>query len=114
MAGADVLVAIDADYEVSPLLPSKLFDYLLFDKPMLGLTVPGGETTRFLKRLGYPAVGPNDVEGIKNVLMEIQRAWRAGKLTPTDAHTQARRTYDLQAGGLRWVQLIESLQGGSQ
>ena len=33
MADADVLVVIDADFESSPFLPSKLFDYLLFDKP---------------------------------------------------------------------------------
>src|SRR5215831_4022941 len=35
MANADVLVVIDADFDVSPFLPSKIFDYLLFDKPIL-------------------------------------------------------------------------------
>jgi hypothetical protein len=113
MADADALVVIDTDYEVSPFLPSKLFDYLLFDKPILGLTVPTGETTRFLKQLGYPSVGPNDVEGIKNILMEILRAWRGGHWAPTDAHNQARAEYGLKPGGLRWAQLIESLGSGS-
>ena len=41
MADANVLVVIDADFEVSPFLPSKIFDYLLFDRPILGLTPPG-------------------------------------------------------------------------
>jgi len=109
LAEADVLMVVDADFDVSPFLPSKIFDYMLFDKPMLALTPPGSATGRFLQRLGYPCVGPNDVEGIKQVLMAMIEAWKAGGLKPTAAHIEARKTYDVQAAGMRYVELVEEL-----
>ncbi len=109
MADADVLVVIDADFEDSPFLPSKIFDYLLFDKPMLGLTPPGSATARFLRGLGYPCAGPNNVEEIKSVLMTMVETWRAGRLKPTAAHIEARGAYDVHTAGLRYVELVERL-----
>jgi hypothetical protein len=38
LANADVLVVMDAAFEQSPFLPNKIFDCLLFDKPMLALS----------------------------------------------------------------------------
>jgi hypothetical protein len=110
MANADVLVVIDADFDNSPFLPSKIFDYLLFDKPMLGLTPPGSATSRFLERLGYPSVGPNDVLAIKNMLLGLQEAWRRGELVATKAHRTMRGECDLRTAGRTYVQLVKSLQ----
>ena len=109
MANADVLVVIDADFKVSPFLPSKIFDYLLFDKPMLGLTPPGSATAGFLERLGYPCAGPNDVEQIKNVLTTMVDSWKSGSLQPTTAHIEARKAHDVSTAGMRYVELVEGL-----
>jgi glycosyltransferase involved in cell wall biosynthesis len=110
MADADVLVVIDADFSDSPFLPSKIFDYLLFDKPMLGLTPLNSATARFLQRLGYAVVGPSDVEAIKDVLTRLLDAWRSGLLKPTAAHIEARRAYDVHSAGFRYVELVEALR----
>jgi hypothetical protein len=110
MANADVLVVIDADFDISPFLPSKISDYLLFDKPILGLTPAGSATSRLLERLGYPSAGPNDVPAIKNSLLALQRAWRGGKLVATEAHKNLRAAYDLRTAGLAYVELVESLR----
>jgi hypothetical protein len=110
MAGADVLVVIDADFAASPFLPSKIFDYLLFDKPMLGLTPANSATARFLKQLGYPVVGPNDVGGIRETLEKLIQMWRGGQLQPTAAHHEARRACDVRAAGLRYAELAEALR----
>ncbi len=111
MAEADVLVVIDADFKVSPFLPSKVVDYLLFDKPMLGLTPRGSTTARFLERLGYPSASPNDDEAIKRVLASLLQEWRAGELKPTSAHIAARAAHDLRIAGASYAQLVEGLRG---
>ncbi len=110
IADADVPVVIDADFTVSPFLPSKIFDYLLFDKPMLGVTPPGSATSRFLQQLGYPCVAPNDAEGIKAVLTVLLDTWRASGLKPTAAHVEARNAFDVRNAGMRYVELVESLR----
>ena len=110
MADANVLVVIDADFEVSPFLPSKIFDYLLFDRPILGLTPPGSATARFLRQLGYPCAAPNNVKEIKNILLMTIDAWKAGRLKPTAEHIEARNTYDVHAAGTRYIELVEGLE----
>ena len=109
LANSDVLVVVDADFQVSPFLPSKIFDYLLFDKPMMALTPSGSATSQFMEDLGYPCVGPNDIEGIKKLLMATLEKWKAGKLKPTAAHMEARKEFDVRSAGNRYVELIERL-----
>jgi hypothetical protein len=110
MAGADVLVVIDADFECSPFLPSKLFDYLIFDKPIIGLTPQGSTTAGFLDRIGYPSVRPNDEEAIKSLFRSLLQQWRSGQLKPTPAHLAARRAHDLHVAGAQYLKLLEELR----
>jgi hypothetical protein len=109
LSNADVLVVIDADFEASPFLPSKIFDYLLFDKPMLALTPAGSATARFMRQLGYPSAAPNDIEAIKKILTTMIDTWKAGMLQPTAAHIEARGAYDVRVAGGRYVEVVESL-----
>jgi hypothetical protein len=117
LANADVLVVIDADFEESPFLPGKifdystirLFDYLLFDKPMLALTPAGSATARFMRQLGYPSAAPNDIEAIKKILTTMVDTWKAGRLQPTAAHIEARGAYDVRVAGRRYIEVLESL-----
>src|SRR3546814_8955981 len=48
-AGADVLLLIDAPSGNNVFLPSKLVDYLMMGKPVLGLTPPVGATATVLR-----------------------------------------------------------------
>jgi glycosyltransferase involved in cell wall biosynthesis len=104
MNAADALLVIDADFETSPFLPSKIFDYLMFDKPIVAVTPSGSATDTFLKNLGYETASPTDVEGIKRLISRLMDSWRSGTLLPTAAHIEARRTYDLHAVAERYVE----------
>jgi len=61
MRWADILLTIDALAEVSVFLPSKLIDYLAWDRPLLGLTPPG-TAARLISALGGATADPNKPE----------------------------------------------------
>jgi glycosyltransferase involved in cell wall biosynthesis len=80
---ADVLLVIDApppDGGESVFLPSKLVDYLMLRKPMLGVTPARGATARVLGELGFPVAEPTDTAGIANALRELLRAHAGHRL----------------------------------
>jgi hypothetical protein len=78
---ADALLVIDAPAESgSPFLPSKLVDYLLLDKPILGLTPLQGASASLLRRLDCPIVAPDDVGGIATALEKLLLQWKSGAL----------------------------------
>lgn len=110
MNDADVLVVIDADFETSPFLPSKAVDYLMFDRPMIGITPRGSTTDRFMHGLGYHCARPNDADAIEHLLQKTTEDWRAGRLMPTSEHIAARQAHDIKAVGERYVELIQSVQ----
>ena len=72
MADADVLLLIDAPAEGGGIfLPSKLIDYLMYEKPILGITPTSGPAATILRRLEYPVVDPRDIEGICSVIDQL-------------------------------------------
>lgn len=78
---ADVLLLIDAPSEnESIFLPSKLIDYLAFDKPILGLTPLRGASADLLRRLGCFIAPPDDVKEVTALLNEILKSWQADQL----------------------------------
>ncbi len=92
-ARADALLVIDAPAERSVFLPSKLMDYVMLDRPILGLTPRTGSTAELLRELGHPVVEPGDVSAIAEVLRGWIVASRRGPLTPGPAHFAARDRY---------------------
>ncbi len=69
---SDILLVIDAPSESpSVFLPSKLVDYLAFEKPILGITPLNGASADLITRLGCPVVDPLDVDGITRSLQEM-------------------------------------------
>lgn len=73
MEEADILVLFDTllkDKEVQPYLPSKIIEYLLFDKPILAICDDNSPSYRILKENGYDTVG-SDTETIKNNIKAI-------------------------------------------
>jgi glycosyltransferase involved in cell wall biosynthesis len=71
-AEADVLLSIDAPSDgPSVFLPSKLVDYLMFRKPILGLTPLEGASADLLRRAGCPVAPPDDPAAIAAAIAEL-------------------------------------------
>lgn len=70
-AEADVLLLIDADAEVNVFLPSKTVDYLMLDRPILGLTPSKGASANVLRRGGHIVTPPGDVDALAAHLAEL-------------------------------------------
>lgn len=63
MAGADLLVLIEADVKLNLFLPSKVADYIGSGIPILGL-VPPGASRDVMEALGGWRADPGNIEGI--------------------------------------------------
>jgi glycosyltransferase involved in cell wall biosynthesis len=99
-AEADVLVVIDAPSSTpSPFLPSKLVDYLMFKKPILGLTPQDGASADLLRRLGCPVVAPGDPMAIAGALSSLLESWRKGNLTVSPDYEEIAQFYDIHRVG---------------
>ncbi len=97
MAAADVLLVIDAPLaRRGVFLPSKLTDYLLFQKPILGLTPPNGAAAALLRQIDCPVVAPDDVPAIVAALADLLRQWQQNRLQISPAYQQQAPTYDIR------------------
>ena len=97
-ARADVLLLVDAPSDRgSVFLPSKLVDYLVFKKPILGLTPPGGASARLLDRLGCPVVPPDDPTRIEAALRELLLKAVGGRLAVGPAFGAVAAEYSMEA-----------------
>ena len=73
MKNADVLVLFDTimhSAEIQPYLPSKITEYLLLDRPILGICESNSPSYRILKEEGHNLVG-NDVKEIKENILKL-------------------------------------------
>jgi hypothetical protein len=93
-SGADLLLLVDAAAENSVFLPSKLVDYLMVRKPILGLTPPNGASAEVLGRLGCPVIAPDDTAAIAAWLRAACARWRAGE--PVAPVPDAARSRDFE------------------
>lgn len=94
---ADVLLVIDApSEEASAFLPSKLIDYLMFEKPILGITPLRGASAELLGELGCPVVAPEDVAGIRAAVAELISRREAGKLGVGPAFRQVAARFEIR------------------
>lgn len=93
---ADVLLVIDAPNELeSVFLPSKLVDYLMLQKPILGLTPEKGVTADLLRELGQAFVSPTDVDAIAATLLELYSRWKRRKLKVGAKFNEIAPKYDI-------------------
>lgn len=107
MAAADVLLLIDAPAERNVFLPSKFADYLMADKPILGLTSPIGASADALREIGHHVVDPVDATAIADAIEQKLREHAAGKLSlPKDAVAKAER-YSVDATAAAFESIIE-------
>jgi glycosyltransferase involved in cell wall biosynthesis len=96
-AQADVLLLIDAPSDnTSPFLPSKVVDYLVFRKPILGLTPLSGASADLLRQLGCPIVSPDDIWGIAEVIKDLLKLWQSNRLKVSGVFDRVAKTYDIR------------------
>ncbi len=94
--GADVLLLIDAPSgEASAFLPSKLIDYLMFAKPILGITPLRGASAELLRRLECPVAAPEDVAGIARAVEELLERRQAGRLAVSAGFKAVAEQYEI-------------------
>lgn len=107
-ASADVLLVIDAPTRTPSLfLPSKLVDYLMLRKPILGLTPREGASADLLRRLGCPFAAPDDGAGIASALEDLVAAWRDGRLHVSDAFDAVAAEFDIERTTVQLAHVLD-------
>ena len=72
VADADALLVVPYDRTS---MPTKLFEYFAFQKPVLGLAMDDGDTADVMKDCHLPVVPPNDVTAIAAQLRQMLDQW---------------------------------------
>jgi hypothetical protein len=106
MAAADAVLVIDADFENSPFLPSKVIDYLMLDRPIAALTPAGSPSDDLMRRLGYPVAAPSDPEGCASLIQGLLARHKLGTLDISAAHRSVMGDFGLETGGRSYNDLI--------
>ncbi|HLD28277.1 MAG TPA: formyltransferase family protein [Patescibacteria group bacterium] len=68
---SDLLVSIDANFKVSPFLPSKLIDYAGSDTPVVGISPTGSPTDWFLSSLGLCCFSYDQIDGLGEYISNL-------------------------------------------
>lgn len=77
MKRTDVLLVLHgSDTVCEEYIPSKVYEYLLLGRPILGFTPPSTELGQILLRCGHSVVDPDNVESIQNKLIELINIWK--------------------------------------
>lgn len=106
MAGADVLVLIDAPADINVFLPSKLADYLMVGKPVLAITPVVGPSADMVRAFGYPVVSPGDQKALVGALRNLMDDKSSSPMIPLQHRLEARRL-DVRAVAAMFGDVIE-------
>jgi len=102
LGSANVLLLIDAAMDSSPFLPSKLVDYLTFQRPILGITPQDGVSADLLQRLGCPTAPPDSPEQIAAVLENLLANWQIEDLSKAVVFRDVLAEYSLESIGRKY------------
>ena len=90
-------------------LTGKIYEYLAAERPILAVVPPDGAAARLVRDTGSgTVVPPDDVEAMREALLDLHRRWREGSLdgTPLSAEWRSRL-----ARGARVEELADVLRG---
>lgn len=107
MYESDLLLVIDAAFEQSVFLPSKLIDYIGAGRPIFAIS-PAGESIDIVRRLGGEYVHPNDIDKIAVKLAEQIKVLKEKK-PATWGCPNVRDEYDIKHVGAQFDALISKL-----
>ncbi len=103
LAISDAAMVIDANFPLSPFLPSKLIDLIGLEKPIIGVTPPGGTTDLLLQRLQCPSVPPDDSSGLAKAITTLHDQWQKETLGVSAAYRRVAEEYNLDEIGQRFA-----------
>lgn len=87
MATSDLLLVIDAPFENSPFLPSKLVDYIGANKPIFGITPPG-TSQKLIEAMGFLVAHPNNLKEISKKLASMIQIAQSDKSSSMLSHVR--------------------------
>jgi glycosyltransferase involved in cell wall biosynthesis len=105
-AEADVLLVVDAPAVQNLFLPSKLVDYLPFDKPILALTPANGATADLVRDLAYPTAPPDDEAAIAATVAALLEGRRDGTLQASAQHRHVAARYDIRRAAAAFAEVL--------
>ena len=89
-------------------LTGKIYEYLAAERPILAVVPPDGAAARLVRDTGSgTVVPPDDVEAMREALLELHRRWREGSLDDTPLSEDWRRRL---ARGARVEELADVLR----
>ena len=91
------------------ILSGKVFEYLAAERPVLAVVPPDGAAAQLVRDTGAGVVAaPEDVDAIRDALVELHAQWRAGRL---DGTPLSREWRDKLSRATRVEELAELLKG---
>jgi len=85
MRRSDILLLVHGtDSTCGEYIPSKLYEYLLMRRPILGLAAHGSELETILTATGHTAVNQDDPEAVQAVLRALIQTWFVSGLPDSD------------------------------
>jgi hypothetical protein len=109
---ADVLLVIDAPSNTTNVfLPSKLVDYLAFNKPVLGITPSVGASADLLHELGFPVISPDEITGIAAAIRSFVDSKRRGKMSLPDSFSTVAEKYKIKHAAEKFDRLLRGIAG---
>jgi hypothetical protein len=111
MRDSDVLVLIDARARTNVFLPSKLVDYLLADRAILGITPLAGASADLVRSCGYPMVEPGNIDGITDAVSALLARHESGVPALT-APQGALQRYSLDSVAKAFAEVLDEAIAG--
>ena len=106
IANADVLLVVPYDRTS---MPTKLFEYFAFMKPILGLAAEDSDTADVMHDCHLPVVPPNDVRGIADQLRTMLSQWEGQAWGLSDESREAIQRYHIDRQAAIAVQVMDRL-----
>jgi len=73
---ADALLLVDAPAKENLFMPSKIVDYFMLQRPIIGITPLSGASADILSSLGCPCVDPEDTAGLVAIFSDAVAQWQ--------------------------------------
>ena len=91
-------------------LSAKVFEYLAAERPILAAVPPDGAAADLIRETGAgTVVAPEDVEGLRSALEELEASYRAGRLDGMPLAPELRERLSRRARSQELADLIRSL-----